>query len=127
MVNTILNANDFNQILDAYAGRTISHTPVTQTTSNITGEETLTDGTAVDIKCYVMKTNQSFNYKDVGFIEIGDMVALCKVEDSVGVNSKLTVNGEVFRVKEKFDVPGVFDSSTTAVYIYTVCNLFIIS
>lgn len=125
MVNSILNANDFNDILDDYAGRTLSHTPVTQTTSNITGEETLTDGTPVDIKCYVMKVGQNFNYKEVGFMEIGDMVGLFKVADNVKINSKITVNGEVFRVKESFDVPGVFDSSTTATYIYTVGNLYL--
>ncbi len=127
MVNNILTADDFNAILDDYAGRTLSHTPVTQTLSNITGQETLTDGTPANIKCYVMKTGQNFDYKEMGFMEQGDMVALCKVADSVGVNSKITINGEVFRVKEKFDVPGVFDSSTTATYIYTVCNLFLVS
>ncbi len=125
MANNMLNADDFNQILDEYAGRTISHIPVVQTTSNLTGEETLTDQTAIDIKCYVMKTNQSFNYKEVGFIEQGDVVCLAKVEDNVKINSKLIINGEVFRVKESFDVPGVFDSSTDASLIYSVCNLYL--
>jgi len=126
-MNNILTVSDFNQILDSYAGRTLPHTPVTQSVSNITGEETLTDGTPVDIKCYVMKTGQSFNYKELGFMELGDMIGLFKVADSVDINSKLTVNGEVFRVKESFNVPGVFDSSTTATYIYTVANLFKVS
>ncbi len=126
MVQTILSANDFDAILDDYAGRTLPHTPVVQTTNNITGEETLTDQTNVNIKCYVMKTGQNFNYQEMGFLEQGDMVALCKVADSVGVNDKITVNSEVFRVKEAFDVPGVFDSSTTATYVYTACNLFLI-
>lgn len=127
MVNTIISAADFNQILNSYAGRTLTHTPITTTTSNITGEETQVDETPVAIKCYVMKTNQSFNYREAGFIEQGDMVGLFKIADSVSINSKFTINGEVFQVKESFDVPGVFDSSTTATLIYTVGNLYKLS
>jgi len=127
MSNTILSATDFNQILDDYAGRTLSHTPVTQTTSNITGQETLSDGTPINIKCYVMKTNQSFQYQEYGFLEKGDVIGLFKVADSVVINSKITINGEVYRVRESYNVPGVFDSSTTATYIYTVGNLFLVS
>ena len=125
--NIILSVEDFNQILDEYAGRTLSLTPYTQTTSNITGEETLTAGTPKNIKCYVMKTGQTFNYQEMGFSEQGNVVALCKVADAVKVNDTITINSEVFRVKEKYDVPGVFTSSSTAVYIYSVCNLFLIS
>ena len=124
---TILSAEDFDNILNEYAGRTLVHTPYVQTINNITGEETLTAGTPANIKCYVMKTGQDFNYQEMGFLEQGDMVALTKVADSVAVNNTITVNSEVFRVKEKFDVPGVFDSSTTATYIYTACNLFLVS
>ena len=126
-MNTILNVADFEQILDEYAGRTLSYIPVTQTVSNITGEETLTDGTAKDIKCYVMKTGQNFNYKEFGFMEQGDMVGLFKIADGVTKNSKITVNSEVFRIKELYNVPGVFDSSTTATYVYTAANLVLIS
>ena len=127
MANAMMSAGDFNQILDDWAGRTISHTPTVQTTSNITGQETLTDQTPVNIKCYVMKTGQNFKYQDMGFMEQGDMVCLSKVADNVKINSKITVNGEVFRARESFDVPGVFDSSTTATYIYTASNFFLIS
>jgi len=127
MVNNVLTVADFNAILDDYAGRTVSHTPVTLSTSNITGEETLSDGTPGNIKCYLMKTSQNFDFKEFGFMEQGDMVGLFKIADSVDVNDKVTVNSEVFRVKEKFDVPGVFDSSTDATLVYTVGNLFLIS
>jgi len=126
-MNTILSVTDFDQILDDYAGRTLAYTPVTQSVSNITGEETLIDGTPKNIKCYVMKTGQNFNYKEFGFMEQGDMVGLFKIADGVTKNSKITVNSETFRIKEKFDVPGVFTSSTTATYVYSVCNLFLIS
>lgn len=125
--NVIISVADFNQILDSYAGRTITHTPVSTTTSNITGEETQVEGTAVSIKCYVMKTNQSFNYKEAGFLELGDMIGLFKIADSVGINSKFTINGEVFQVKESFDVAGVFDPEEDATLIYTSASLYKLS
>ena len=127
VINNVLTVDDFNRILDTFAGRTITHTPVTQSTSNITGEETQVDGTPVSIKCYVMKTGQNFNYKEMGFVEQGDMVGLFKIADSVKINSKFTVNGEVFQVKESFDVPGVFNPDSEAEYIYTAANLYLLS
>jgi len=125
MVQRILNVTDFDWILDNYAGRMLTHTPVTKSMSNYTGEETLTEGTPVSIKCYVMKTGQGFDFRAMGFLEKGDMVGLFKIADSVTLNSLITVNGEKFRVKESFDVPGVFDSTGSGtVYVYTAANLF---
>lgn len=126
MSQKILSVEDFNSILDNYAGRTISHIPVTQSTSNISGKETLSDGTPANIKCYVMKTGQNFDYGKYGLTEKGDAICLAKVADNVRVNSKLVFNGETFRVRESFDVPGVFDSTGAATYVYTVCSLFLI-
>jgi len=125
MVQKVFTVNDFNFILDNYAGQYLPHTKVTKTTSNYTGEETLTEGTAVNIKCYVMKTGQNFNFKEYGFIEKGDMVGLFKIADAVTLNSLITINGEKYRVNESFDVPGVFDSTGTGtVYVYTAASLF---
>ena len=127
MVNNILSAADFDSILDSYSGRTISRTQVTITTSNITGEETLVDGTTDTVKCHVMKTGQSFDFKNMGFMEQGDSVGLFKIADAIDVNHKVTINSEVFRVKEKYDVPGVFTPTGTSTLIYSVCNMFLIT
>ena len=125
MVQRILSVADFDWILDNYAGRQLTHTPVTKTASNYTGEETLTNGTPIAIKCYVMKTGQNFNFQEMGFLEKGDMVGLFKIADTVKLNSIITVNGEDYRVKQSFDVPGVFDSTGSGtVYVYTAGNLF---
>ncbi len=125
MVQKIFSVADFDFILDNYAGRQLSHTPVTKTTSNYTGEETLTDGTPTNIKCYVMKTGQNFDFKGMGFLEKGQMVGLFKIADGVKINSIITVNGEDYRVRESFDVPGEFDSTGSGtVYVYTAGSLF---
>lgn len=127
MVQRVLNVDDFDWMLDNYFGRELTHTPVTKTDSNYTGEEILTNGTPVGIKCYVMKTSQNWDFKQYGFMEKGDLVGLFKLADLVTLNSIITVNGENFRVRESFDVPGVFDSGGTATYVYTFANLFLIS
>ena len=127
MVQNVLTVAGFNRMLDNYAGRQISHTPVTQTTSNISGQETLTDGTAVTIKAYFMRTNQNWDYEKLGFLEKGHAVVLAKYADSVSKNSKITADSHTYRVKEVFNVPGVFDSTgTNTSFIYSACNLFLI-
>ena len=126
MANNILSVADFDSILDSYSGRTISRTIVTLTTSNITGEETLVDGVTDTVKCHVMKTGQSFDFKKEGFMEQGDAIGLFKIADAIDVNHKVTINSEVFRVKEKYDVPGVFTPTSISTLVYTVANLFLI-
>ncbi len=121
-----LTVNDFNQILDNYAGRTIPHISVSTSPSNITGEETLIESAPVNIKCYILKQNQNWNYKESGFLEKGDAVALTKIADTVKVNDIIIIHNEKFRVKESYDVPGEFDSSGISTYVYTFCNLFLI-
>jgi len=126
VVQNVLTADDFDRILDDYAGSVVSHTPVTKTTSNKSGKETLSDGTAANIKCYFMRTGQNWDYVKAGFIERGAAVILAKYADSVAMNDKITFKGVVYRVRERFDVPGVFDSTgANTTYTYTACNLFL--
>ena len=128
MVQNVLSTSDFNRILDDYAGVQVSHTPVTKTTSNVSGQEALADGTPANIKCYFMRTGQNWDFEKAGFFEKGDAVMLAKVSDAVAKNDKITFKGSVYRVKEAFDVPGVFDSTGSgSSYVYTACNLFLIS
>ena len=128
MVQNVLTVDDFDRILDDYAGRQVSHIVVTQSTSNISGQETFADAAPVTIKCYFMLTNQQWDFEKAGFLEKGDAVMLAKYADSVGKDDKITADGKTYRVKEAYDVPGVFDStgSGTAM-VYTACNLFLIS
>ena len=127
MVQRILSVADFDSILDNYFGRQVVHTPIVHTTSNITGQETLTDGTPVTIKCHFTRTNQNYDYNKAGFFEKGDAIILAKYADNVKKDSMITVEGNKFRVKEAFNVPGMFDSTGSGTtFTYTSCNLFLI-
>ena len=126
MVQVAISVNDFDSILDNYAGQQLSHTPITRTKSNVTNEETLTDGSPVNIKAYFMRTAQNWDFAKAGFLEKGDAVMLAKVVDGVVKDDKITFKSQVFRVKEAFNVPGTFDSTGSGtVYVYTACNLFL--
>lgn len=126
MVQNVLTVEDFDQILDNYSGRQVSHIPIVKTTSNISGKETLTEGTAVTIKCHFTRTVQNWDYAKAGFFEGGDAVMLSKYADGVVKDDIINVEGNKFRVKEAYNVVGVYDSTgSTTSFVYTSCNLFL--
>ena len=125
----ILSVKDFNNILEDYAGQRVQHVPVTKTLDNLSGQETLTEGTMVYIKAYFMRTSQNWDYAKAGFIERGDAVLLSKYDDSVGKDDLIILNDVgTCRVKEVFSVPGVFgmDQTSDTEYVYNTCNLFLV-
>ena len=127
MVQKIFTATDFENLLDNYHGQQVTHTPVTKSINNLSGEEILTEGSSVTIKCFLIQPNQNWDYKKEGFLEKGDAIALIKYADSVQLNSiLLDINNRKYRVKERYDVKGTYDSSgTETTYTYTVANLFL--
>ena len=124
MVQKVLTVADFDRILDDFAGRQTTHTPTTKTTSNFTGEETLTEGSPVVIKCHFVKTDDKYVYEKSGLTQVGNAIMLAKVADTVTKDSKITVDSQDYRVKEAYNVAGIFDSTGSGtVNIYTVCSL----
>ena len=128
MAQSALSVKEFDSILNNYSGRQVTHTPVVRTTSNISGQETLTDGTAVTIKSHFMRTSQRWDFEKAGFLEKGDAVLMAKYADNVVKNDKITVEGNDYRVREAYNVPGVFSSTGSGTsYTFTSCNLFLIN
>lgn len=126
MVQNILSVADFDQILDNFGGRQVAHVVITKTTSNISGQETLSEAGPVTIKAYFMRTGQDWDYAKEGFLENGDAVLLSKYATGVVKDDIITVEGINYRVREAYDVPGVFDSTGSGTaFVYTACNLFI--
>jgi len=126
MVQNVLTVADFDSMLDNYAGRQVTHTPQTRVLSNISGQETFSDGTPATLKAYFMRTNQNWDFEKAGFLEKGNAVLLAKYADSVVKNSKITVDSQTYRVKEAYNVPGVFNSTGSGTaFVYTACLLFL--
>ncbi|MBT7402268.1 hypothetical protein HN777_00580 [Candidatus Woesearchaeota archaeon] len=126
MVQNVFTVTDFDNMLDSYAGRQVSHTPAVRTISNITGQETIADGTPATIKCYFVRTNQKWDFDKAGFMEQGHAIVLAKYADGVVKNDKITADSSKYRVREAYNVSGVFSSTSSATtFTYTVCNLFL--
>lgn len=126
MVQNVFTAQDFDSLLDNYFGRQIDFAKVTQNTSNITGEEALVEGTTQQIKVHFVRYNQSYDYNKAGFKEAGDAIMLSKIADNVKVNDVVWVDSIKYRVKESFDVPGIFESTGSGTtLVYTASNLFL--
>ena len=126
-IQKVLTVEDFNSILDNYAGRQLSHVVVTRTIDNISGHEVFSEASPVPIKAYFMRTMQQWDFEEAGFSEKGDAVALCKVADGIKKDNLLIIDGSKFRVKEAFNVPGVFDSTGSgSQMVYTATNLFLV-
>ena len=124
----VFSVDDFDRVLDSYAGRQVQHVKVSRGTANISGQETLTNASTAYIKAYFMRTSQKWNFEKAGFFEKGDAVMLAKEADAVKKDHKVIADGKTYLVRENFSVPGVFDSSgTTAsevVLVYSANNLF---
>lgn len=117
-----LDANDFINGPLADFGKSVTHTPITKTTSNVSGQETLTDGTPVAITAVFLLMHNKWYFDKEGLVEGGDAYLMAKPADNVRENDKITAFSETFRVVGKPMTRYVDPSASTASYIF--CNLF---
>lgn len=79
--------------------KTLTHTPVTKSVSNATGDETLTTGTAVSIDGVFFKRDQIRNMEQYGqIIQNADAVLIVKPDVTISVDDTITYDSETFRV-----------------------------
>ncbi len=96
----------------------VTRTPITKTTSNLYGTETLTEGSTEEITVYMVKqvTNQYFD--KMGEIKAGDAIMLAQYDQTINKNDKITFAGQDYRVDV---VHPVYESENI---VYKKCNLF---
>ena len=87
----------YELMLDNFS-KTLSRTPVTKTTSNITGDETLTDGTPGNILGAFFRKEDEFVQDKIGLIQNADAVLLVKNAVTINKDDKLTYDSENYRV-----------------------------
>lgn len=115
-------AADFSNGPLADWGQSVTHTPVTKTTSNISGQETLTPGTPVSISAVFMLMSNKWYFDKEGLVEGGDAWLAALPADNVRENDLIIANSETFRVKGKPITRYADPSTATKFYIF--CNLF---
>ena len=124
-INAIMSRQDFDNILATYSGHRVSHIPTTKTLSNISGEETLTEGSAVNINVHFVWTSDPYDYNKSGLTQIGVAIMLSRIPDGVKKNDTITTESKKFRVQEIYDVKGTFQQDAAGTEtVYSVCSLF---
>jgi hypothetical protein len=102
-------------------GDTVTHTPVTKTLSNVTGDETLTDGTGVNINAYIVRKNAPWFLDKAGLIQGGDALMLVSSAITITKDDKITWNSNTYRVQDV-----LLRNQIGGNCAYTLCNLFLI-
>jgi hypothetical protein len=122
MVNagTGINFNIYPKMIIKY-GTDVVLTSVTKTTSNIEGDETLTDGSTATIRAFLTRKNRPWFVDKAGLIEGGDAVMLVKPTDTVNRNDKVTWNNNTYRIQNVL----ARDQGGGNIAFYS-CNLFLL-
>ena len=87
----------YETMIDNFS-KTISRTPITKTTSNVSGNETLTEGSASNITGAFFRREDEWAQERPGLIQNADAVLMVKDDVTVNKNDKLTYDGEDYRV-----------------------------
>ncbi len=79
--------------------KTVTRTPVTKTTSNITGNETLTDGTPdATYECILYRQEDDWAQDKPGLFQGADVVIIIKTSQTINKNDKIGYSGETYRI-----------------------------
>lgn len=98
-MNTGIQFKIVLSLIDRY-GSNVEVIPVTKTTSNVEGDETLTEGTPYSTKIYISRRTVDFSVDVGGEIKNGDAVALIKPEQNINKNDVVVWNGNSYRVHD---------------------------
>lgn len=109
------------QVLPQYFTTSVTYIPIVKTTSNTTGDETLTDGASYSIKVYIVRKNAPWFLDKAGLIQGGDALMLTFYDQTIAKNDKITWNGNTYRVENVLDRDQLGGGIA-----YRTCNLFLI-
>lgn len=112
------DTSPYTQMLENFK-KTVTHTPVTKTTSNISGSETLTEGSPVSIDITFYRSEDVINQAFEGLFQGADAIALYPTTITINKNDLITYDGETYRVEKN---PTTRRLGTTS--FYKVARLF---
>jgi len=79
--------------------KSLTYTVVTKTLNNVTGDETLTEGSATTLKGVFYRASDVWNIKRFGEMQGADAKLIIKTTDTVTRNSKITFDSIDYRIK----------------------------
>jgi hypothetical protein len=87
----------FYEMLENFA-KTISRTPVTKTESNVSGDETLTEGTPANISGCFYRREDVYDPEKYGLLQNADAILLVKDTVTIVKDDKITYDSEDYRI-----------------------------
>lgn len=78
--------------------KSLTYTPVTKTTTNLSGAETLTDGTASTIKGAFYKEDEYYKSDKEALFQGADAILKVHTTVTLNKNDKITYADETFRI-----------------------------
>ena len=79
-------------------GITVTRTPVTISTNNITGQKVYTDGTDEDIKVVWNNPSKKYNLQESGNAKTADGVMYTKSSQTINKHDKILYSSQTYRV-----------------------------
>ena len=89
----------FTNYLAIFA-KTVVRTPITKTTSNVSGDETLTDGTNESIEVTFFKKDTVWAIQNAGLFEGADAIMLFNTSQTMIKDDKITYDSVTYRVDD---------------------------
>lgn len=109
----------FSKMIVNYS-KSLTYTPVTKTTNNFGGSETLTDGTPSTIAGAFYKKEDAYTQSQVALLKGADAILMVLSAVTINKDDKITYQGETFRVEES--EPRRLGTTS----MYNVARLFLI-
>ena len=99
MATSGVDSSDFINGPLADFGRTVSRTPIIKTIDNITGRETLSEGTPVNITAVAERINKDWTFDKEGKIEGGDAMIMVAPTTTLNEQDYVTFDGVTYEVR----------------------------
>jgi hypothetical protein len=111
----------FETMIDIFS-KDITYTHCAKTTSNVTGDETLTPGVSSTIRGALFKTKDWWVQDKIGLITEAENLAIFKMSvTSIDKDDLLAYDGETWRVQN------IHTRYYNGIAIYQVCDLFLLT
>lgn len=95
------SADDFINTVIHDVGVSLTKVPVTKEIDQLTGDESLVEGTSTTVTAYFVRKFQKWQFDKEGRIEGGDAFMMSSTTATANVNDIIVRDGEQFRVQDK--------------------------
>jgi len=93
------DANPVKVMIESFS-KSLTYIPVTKTTDNIRGDETLTDGTSTTISGSFFRKEDAWSQNKEGLFQGADAIVMVLPAVTLSKNAKITYDSETYRIEK---------------------------